>query len=133
MPEMSPQDLEKLRKLEEEVDRERDEARKRREELEKERALVVAPRSEEATLPAKKDEESKAVATEKDSAEWKRGMQKKVAVGAAAGMLVFWVASNLMTIIAAGVVVAGAYYFSGKYLGAEADGSGKKKPEDKDA
>lgn len=129
---MSPEDLEKLRKLEEEVDREREDARKRREELEKQRALVVAETSEE-TLPAKKDEESKAVATEKDSAEWKRGMQKKVAVGAAAGMLVFWVASNLMTILAAGVVVAGAYYFSGKYFGAEREAPAKKKPDEKDA
>lgn len=132
MPEMSPEDLEKLRKLEEEVDRERDEARKRREDPEKQRALVLTEKTEE-TLPAKKDEGSKAVASEKDTAEWKRSMQKKIAVGAAAGMLVFWVASNLMTILAAGVVVAGAYYFSGRYLGAEPEVPSKKKPDEKDA
>jgi hypothetical protein len=130
MPDMRPEDLEKLRKLEEEVDREREEARKRREEIEK-RALVPLETQKAETLPAKKEEESKAVATEADSAEWKRGMQKKIAIGAGAGMLVFWVASNLMTILAAGVVVGGAWYFSGKYLGADPDT--KKKSDEKDA
>src|SRR4051794_2965045 len=66
MAEMSPEDLEKLRRLEEEVDREREDAKKKREELEAKAAAAraVVPVAEKAAekLPAVQpdDEGSKA-------------------------------------------------------------------------
>lgn len=128
---MSPEDLEKLRRLEEEVDREREASRKTREEIEAKKSLVpVAGAAEDSKLPAKKEDDSKALVTEKDANAWRRGLQKKIAVGAGGVMVAYWLMSNILTILAGTVVVAGAYYFSGKYLNPPADDSVTKKKKD---
>lgn len=134
MADMSPEDLEKLRRLEEEVDRESAAAKKRREELEAKRALVVPEeKPAEAKLPAKKEEASSALVTEKDANAWKRGLQKKIAVGAGGVMVAYWLMSNIITLAAMGAVVGSAWYFSGKYLNPpNDDSSGKKKKDSED-
>ena len=135
MAEMSPEDLEKLRRLEEEVDRERDDARKKREELEAKaaaaRAVVPVAEKPAEKLPAVKpdDEGSKALMTDKDANAWRRGLQKKVAIGAGGVMLAYWLISNIFTIVCGVGVVAGAYYLSGKYLGGGGDDPKAKKKE----
>lgn len=130
MAEMSPEDLEKLRRLEAEVDAEREAAKKRREALEQKALIAAEPPLAEKTLPAKKDEESSSLVTEKDASAWKRGLQKKIAVGAGGVMLAYWLMSNLLTIVAGVAVVGGAYYLSGKYLNPSTEDSSKKKKKD---
>lgn len=136
MADMKPEDLEKLRRLEEEVDRERAEMVKRREELEK-KALVpieatTSGQAESNSVPAVKEETSKAVATDKDANAWKRGMQQKIAIGAGGVMVAYWLMTNIITLVAIVGVVGGAYYVSGKYLNPEPDqGKGGTSPEDK--
>ena len=145
MVDMSPEDLEKLRRLEEEVDRERDALKKKREEIEAKKAVVVveaitsaagtsaagtfAAGAAETKLPAKKDEPATALVTEADANAWKRGLQKKIAVGAGGVMLAYWLMSNIITIAAIGAVVGGAYYFSGRYLNPPDESASKKKKE----
>jgi hypothetical protein len=129
MADMKPEDLEKLRRLEEEVDRERAEMQKRREELEKKALVPVEDAAETKNAPAKKEEGSKELATDKDANAWKRGMQQKIAIGAGGVMVAYWLMTNLVTIAAMIGVVGGAYYFAGKYLNPEPDD--KKKPEEK--
>lgn len=117
MADLSPE--EQLRRLEEEVDREREAAKKKREALEQ-KALTPVVEKPAETLPAKKAdaESSKALVTENDARAWKRGLQKKIALGAGGVMVAYWLMSNVLTIIGGAAVVAGAYYLSGRYLNA---------------
>ena len=141
MAEMSPEDLEKLRRLEEEVDRDFDDKRKKREELEAKAAaaravvavddVLVDGRPAEK-LPAKprEQESSKALVTEKDANAWKQGMQKKIAIGAGGVMVAYWLMSNIFTLVAMVGVVGGAYYLSGKYLNGPPEEPAKKKKDE---
>lgn len=134
MADMSPEDREKLRRLEEEVDRESAERKKKREEEEAKRALVLAEEKKKAeALPVKKDEPSTQLVTDADAHAFKRGLQKKIAVGAGGVMIAYWLMSNIITIAAIGAVVGGAWYFSGKYLNVSGDENAGKKKKDSEA
>jgi hypothetical protein len=127
MPDMSPE--EQLRRLEEEVDREREAAKKKREELAQKALTPIVVEKPAETLPAKKveDESTKALVTDADANAWKRGLQKKIALGAGGVMVAYWLMSNVLTIIGGAAVVAGAYYLSGRYLSAPPEQPDKKK------
>jgi hypothetical protein len=118
MAELSPEDQEKLRRLEEEIDRDREASRKRREELEKKAALVPVDEDAPRAVEPKKESTAPAPTTDSDAA-WKRGMRKKIAIGTGAALAGYVVLANIGLLITCGVVVAGVYYFSGKYLGEE--------------
>jgi hypothetical protein len=117
MAELSPQEQEKLRKLEEEVDREREAARKKREELEK-RALVAVPDPGQKTAPVATPEESQSTALASGN-EWKRSMRRKIAIGTAVGLTGLVVLNNIGTLIACALIAGAVYYASGKYLADE--------------
>jgi hypothetical protein len=118
MADLSPEDMERLRRLEEEVDRERDALKKAREALET-KAIVPVPeptQQAKAVAPVPKEPESVAVVV---PAAWKAGLRKKVTIGTGVALVGFAIVQNIALIIACGAIVGGVWYFSGKYLGDE--------------
>jgi hypothetical protein len=117
MADLSPEDMERLRRLEEEVDRERDALKKAREALET-KAIVPVPPPEQAKAVATVPKEPESTAVAVPSA-WKTGLRRKITIGTGVALVGFAIVQNIALIIACSAIVGGVWYFSGKYLGDE--------------
>jgi len=117
MVELSPEEQERLRKLEEEVDSDREALRKRREELEQKALVPVVETSRERAVPVVSKEPSSSSLPV--PAGWRTHLRRNVTIGAAAVVAGFFVVSNLVYIVGGAVIVGGVWYAAGRYFASE--------------
>ncbi|MBI4861854.1 MAG: hypothetical protein HY815_16590 [Candidatus Riflebacteria bacterium] len=117
---MVPSDLpdlpdveDKLKKLEAEIDRDRERVKKEREAVEQ-KALVPVPEP---------GDEPKAIVAQEAPKEltlagrfWQSSLQLKVTVGAAGVVGALFLLNNIFTIVFGTAAVAGVWYLSGRYV-----------------